>query len=216
MKTRVRISFRAENLPGDAAAILTPTGCGPDVAEVIDFTLYGKRDVSVYMKLDEDDERVPNVFALLKHYGVEFKSFTYDEYSDEDRQNARLLWMGPSSIDDLVVAGPHLGTEYDLTHACPHCETGAKQTSLLYVDHDDMKIIRKHRAVWTTDNNILVDGGMRKKLVDAGITGIRSRQARARPAEISRAGRLRARLMRCAPGSPDRPLRAWARGCAPP
>lgn len=180
MKTKVSITFRAENIPGEADAILIPSSCGPDVAEVLAGTIYDKRKVSVYIKLDETDERVAKVFALLEQYGVEVDTSTSIEYSNEDLQNARLLWVWPSSFDDEVYAGLALGTEYDLTHACSHCGTGAKQISPLYVAHKYMAKIRKHRAIRSMDGDILVDGGLRKKLVDAGITGISFGDVRAR------------------------------------
>jgi hypothetical protein len=179
VKTKVYISFDAANVPGEAATILTATACGPDVAEVSVYTALGPREVSVRLDLDQDDERISKVLALLEHYGVEVDTSTYTEYSDEDRQNARLLSMTLDSYH-AVFAGPKCGTEYDLTNACPHCETGAKQTSLLYMAHDDMKIIRKDRAVRTIYYDILVDADLRKMLVNAGTTGISFGDVRAR------------------------------------
>ena len=179
MKTKVHIDFHAKDIPGEAAAILTPSGCGSDVADVSDFTIVGTRTVFVRIKLDEGDERVSKVLALLQQFGVKFDTWTYTEYSDEDLQNARLLLMTPDA-NVFVFAGHQYGTEYDLTNACPNCKTGAKQTSVLYVGHDDIKTIRKHRAVQTRSDEILVDGGMRKKLIDARITGISFGDVRAR------------------------------------
>ena len=180
MKTKVSISFQAEKIPGEADAVLIPTGCGPDVAEILAGTIYDIRDVSVYIKLDEGDERVAKVFALLEQYGVDVNTYTYTEYSEEDRQQARLLWVGPSSFDEQIYAGLSLGTEYDMTHACPNCGTGAKQTSPLYVAHKYLPKIRKHRAIRSMDGDILVDGGMVKKLKDAKVTGISFGDVRAR------------------------------------
>jgi hypothetical protein len=179
MKTKICISFRAENIPGEAATILEPTGCGPDVAKAADYSMFGVRDISVTIELDEIDERVPKVFALLQQHGVEVKSFLYDEYSEEDRQNARLLWMWPE-IEARFQAGAGWGTKYDLTNACSNCHTGARQISPLYVDHDSLKTIRKYRALMANNGDIVIDGGMRKKLVDAGITGISFGDVRAR------------------------------------
>lgn len=177
MKTKFWISFDALPIPGGAATILNPAGCGSDVAEVRDVRVLNQ--IFVDVKLDQDDERAAKVFELLRQYGVEFKSFTYTEYSEEDLQNARLLQVRPDPDVD-VFAGLRFGTDYDLTNACPNCKTGAKQTSVLYVKNDDLKTIRKHRAVQTFTHEILVDGGMRKKLVDAGITGISFGDVRAR------------------------------------
>lgn len=179
MKTKVHIKFDAENLPGQAAAILNPTGCGPDVADVSDWAIMKIDRITVRIELYETDERVAKVFALLKQYGVEVDSYTTIEYSDEDLQTARLLWMLLVANVD-VFAGFQYGTEFDLTNACPNCKTGGTQTSVLYVDNDEIATIRKHRAVQTYSNEILVDGGMRKKLVNAGTTGISFGDVRAR------------------------------------
>lgn len=171
MKTRVKIDFEARDIPGEAAAILEPSGCGPDVAEVLDFTIQKIRSVMVYIKLYETDERVAKVFALLKQYGVEADSYTVVEYSDEDLDNARLLRTRP--VYALRIhAGFHYGTEYDWTNACPHCKTGGKQISALAVSKTGLATIRKHRAVQAWTGEIIVDKKLRKKLVDAGITGI--------------------------------------------
>lgn len=171
MKTKVSISFRAETIPGEATTILDPTGCGTDVAEVNDYSMFGVRDITVYIKLDETDERVAKVLALLQQHGVEVESYLFTEYSEEDRQNARLLWMWPDA-NVHAHAGHSLGTKYDLTNACPNCHTGAVQTSPLYVNDRALKSIRSHRALMASSGDIILDGGMRKKLTDAEITGI--------------------------------------------
>jgi len=191
MKTRVWITFRAEKIPGEADAILIPTGCGPDVAKVSDYTILNIRDITVDIKLDETDERVAKVFALLEHYGVEADTSTYDEYSEEDRQNARLLWVGPLDWFDEVYAGLPLGTEYDLTQACPNCKTGAKQTSPLYVAQKDIAKIRKHRATRTMDGDIIGDWGLVKKPKATKVTGtalgdVRARHENGKWSEVAR------------------------------
>ena len=101
MKTKVYIRFEARDIPGEAAAILVPAGCGPDVTEISDGTVQKIRSIWVMIRLDEVDPRVAKVFALLHQHGVEVNTFTYIEYSEEDRQNARLLWM---RITDLNVS----------------------------------------------------------------------------------------------------------------
>jgi hypothetical protein len=67
-----------------------------------------------------------------------------------------------------------------MSEACANCGTGARQTSVLYVDGDALPMIRKHRAIGSFDHDILVDGGMVKKLKDAGVTGISFGDVRAR------------------------------------
>lgn len=179
MKTRIDIRFEARDIPGEAAAILEPSGCGLDVAEVIAGTIQKVRTVWVTIKLYETDERVAKVLRLLEQHRVEFRSITYPEYSNEDLDNARLLRTRPA-FDLQIYAGFHYGTEYDWTHACSHCKTGGKQTSALSIDKDSVKLIRKHRAAQAWTNEIIVDKKLRKKLVDAGITGISFGEVRVR------------------------------------
>ena len=119
------------------------------------------------------------MLALLKQYGVKDDTSRYIEYSEEDLQNARLLHM-IRDINVNVSSGLQYGTKYDMTEACANCGTGARQTSALYVDGDDLPKLRKHRAIGTWDKHILVDGGMVKKLKDAGVTGISFGDVRAR------------------------------------
>lgn len=179
MKTRVKIDFEARDIPGEAAAILEPSGCGPDVAEVLDGTIQKVRTVMVYIDLYETDERVATVLRLLEQHGVEFDAITYPEYSDEDLDNARLLGSRPA-FDLEIFAGFHYGTEYDFTNACSHCKTGGKQTSALSIGKTSVARARKHRAVQAWTGEIIVDKKLRKKLVDAGITGISFGEVRVR------------------------------------
>ena len=51
---------------------------------------------------------------------------------------------------------------------------------MLYVDSYYLPKVRKHRAIGTYDSDVLVDGGMVKKLKDAGVTGISFGDVRAR------------------------------------
>ncbi len=177
MKTKIWISFKARNIPGGAATILEPAHCGADVATVDDIPVL--KNIFVEVKLDEGDERVAKIFALLQQYDVKVESFPYTEYSEEDRQNARLLRM-IRDINENVGSGLRYGTKYDLSDACTHCKAGARQTSALYVGGDDLRKIRKHRAIGSWDFEPLVDGGMVKKLKDAGVTGISFGDVRAR------------------------------------
>jgi len=180
MKTKICISFDAPRLPDGVATILAPASCGPDVANVVDGTVHDKRISSATVKLDEGDPRIAKVLSLLEQYGIESDPYDYIEYSDEDRQSARLLWMTRNSREN-VSAGHMDGTKYDRTEACANCGAGARQTSALYIDGDDgPAMIRKHRAIGTWDGDILVDGGMAKKLKDAGVTGISFGEVRAR------------------------------------
>jgi hypothetical protein len=46
------------------------------------------------------------------------------------------------------------------------------RAQIFYIDERAKRTLQKCRATATTENVILVDGGIRKKLVDAGVTGI--------------------------------------------
>ena len=178
MKNKCWIHFNAFKVPGGAATILEPVGCGTDVAEVLDGSFM--KNISVTVRLNIDDPRIPILHGVLKQYGIEARQCPYIEYEDHDLQNARLLEMD-ADINQRVYAGPALGTKYDLSDACPNCETGAKQTSPLYIGGENgPALIRKHRAVGTTGGHILVDGGMVKKLKDAQVTGISFGEVRQR------------------------------------
>ena len=180
MKTKVSISFDGLPIPGGAATILEPTACGPDVASVRNAPVLGQ--IFVRIELDEGDERVAKVFALLQQHSVEFESFTFTEYSEDDRQHAPLVRIMIDAYESAW-AGLRHGTKFDLTNACTNCHAGARQTSALYIDGDDLAKVRKHRAigaVGAVGGEVLVDGGMAKKLKDAGVTGISFGDVRAR------------------------------------
>ncbi|MBK9260605.1 MAG: hypothetical protein IPM54_12375 [Polyangiaceae bacterium] len=82
--------------------------------------------------------------------------------------------------DYLQSIDSELGTKYDLKHACPHCGTGAKQVWYERVKRKDLPRLRKHRAIMTRNDHILVDEAMRKMLESAGITGISFAEVHAR------------------------------------
>ncbi|MBK9263211.1 MAG: hypothetical protein IPM54_25835 [Polyangiaceae bacterium] len=177
MKTKIWISFNALPIPGGAATILEPARCGNDVADVNDVPILNQ--IFVHVKLDEYDERVAKLLTLLEKHGVEVDASTYVEYSEEDRQSARLLLMS-ADIKNSFHVSLRGGTKYDMSAACANCGAGAVQPSVLYVDGDYLSRIRKHRAIGSWQGHILVDGGMVKKLKDARITGISFGDVRAR------------------------------------
>jgi hypothetical protein len=125
----------------------------------------------VDVTLNAGDERIAKLIALLEQHGEEHQVRKYVEQTDEDLLSARLLWLSPGS-DCARSHASRLGTKYDLTHACPHCGTGAKQISHARVTRKDMSEIRKTRALMSFDYYLFVDTAVRKMLTDAGITGI--------------------------------------------
>ena len=179
MKQVVSMRIRAHDLPNGAEGLFEGTGCKPNVTSIDDSTILNVHEVIVWLKFDAGDPLVMTVREYLAKHGMEPWGGEYTEYSEEDRQNARLLWMS-RDINEYASSGLRHGTNYDLSEACGHCKAGARQTSALYVDGDDLRKIRKHRAIGSWNENILVDGGMVKKLKDAGVTGISFGDVRAR------------------------------------
>jgi hypothetical protein len=175
LKNVMNIRFEAGTIPGGALAILEPAGVNPNIARIIDGTAVGWNYITVYLELDEHDKRIAKVVELLAQYGLKPDDmFTSIEYSEEDRQTAPLLQVSEVIEPQYygVFDGPLLGTKFDMEHACPTCGTGARKISPLYIDIDDLPRVRKHRAIWASFSGMLVDGGIKKKLIDQGVTGV--------------------------------------------
>lgn len=179
MKTKTSISFSAPKLPDGVATILGPAHCGADVADVVDGMVLDQRHSSAWIKLDKGDPRIAKLQELLEQHDIKADFYDYPEYSSEDLETARLLRMYPD-INQNVGTGYQYGTKYDLSQACPNCNAGARQTSALYIGGSDVGLVRKHRAIGTHIGDVLVDGGMAKKLKDAGVTGISFGEVRVR------------------------------------
>lgn len=174
MKTIVLITFYADNIPGGADAILSATGCGRDVAEVKEFG-YGKEGkvtVKVNLELNEGDERIAKILAFLAAHKTQTWVNRGDIYTEEDRQNAPLLELGAGGdYDNVVIAGPHNGTTYDVSKACKQCGTGARQTSGVIIRVEDVRCIEKTRVAFTYHGDFLVQDVDGEKLVNAKFTG---------------------------------------------
>jgi len=177
MKTEVYIMFSATKIPGGPTTILEPAGCGADVATVKEIPVLNR--IGVDITLDDTDPRVAKVLALLEQHKTSYLLGRKDVFTEDELQNARLLHMG-RDINVNVFAGPRAGTKYDMSDACSRCGTGARQISPLYIGADDLAMLRKHRAIGSYYCDILVDGGMAKKLKDDAVTGISFGEVRAR------------------------------------
>ncbi len=119
--------------------------------------------------LDEKDERVPKVLALLDEYGEERWVIRYDEYTEDERQAAPLLEVG--IWGETTGRGEEYGTTYDLSKACKTCESGKRQTSPLIIDREELKAIEKFRVSATTRGDILLRDVDVERLLAAGVTG---------------------------------------------
>jgi hypothetical protein len=169
MKTEVNINFDASDIPGGAQGVLAAIGCSPDAATIKDIPILKRLDV--WIQLDDTDDRVAKLLALLEQYETSYLLGRNDVFTEEESQNARLLRMS-RDVNVNIFSGPRLGTKYDMVEACTVCGTGARQISPLYVNVDDFSKIRKHRAIGSYYRDILVDGGIAKKLIDDRVSGI--------------------------------------------
>ncbi len=173
MKTVVFIWFKVDTMAELTDLYLGPAQCGPDVAKVEEYK-YGKGKVGldVEIKLDDGDERIAKVCALLTQHGEHHSTRREDIYTEEELQNAPLLELGGGGdYDNVAHAGPHYGTTYDVTNACKQCGTGVRQTSGVIIRGEDERRIEKTRVAFTTHGGFLVHDVDGEKLVNAKFTG---------------------------------------------
>jgi hypothetical protein len=169
MRTEVRIRFDSKNIPGGAHAVLDRAGCGPDVATVEDVPVL--RQIVVVVKLDETDPRLPVLLDLLRHHGEDWLERHDDRYTEEDLDSARLLVMHPNRQCEIS-GGVAWGMTYDLAGACSACGTGARQTSALFVDGEELPVLNGHQAAATVFFHVLVQESLAEELLKTGATGL--------------------------------------------
>jgi hypothetical protein len=169
MRTEVRICFDSSKIPGGASAILGPAGCGPDVATVEDVPAL--RQVEVSVRLEETDLRVPVLRDLLARHGRRWLELHEDRYTEEELDGARLLVMHPNRQCEID-GGVAWGMTYDFSMACPACGTGARQTSAVFVNGEQVSQMEGHRAGATYFFHLLVDEGLASQLEAANISGL--------------------------------------------
>jgi len=173
MKTFVRIIFKADTRAEVNDLYLGPAQCGPDVAQVEEYK-YGKGKIGfdVEIHLDEGDERIAKICALLKQHDEYHTVDRQDIYTEEDLQNAPLLELGAGGdYDNVASAGPRFGTTYDISNACKQCGTGVRQTSGVIIRGEDERCIEKTRVAFATHGALLVHDVDGEKLVNEKFTG---------------------------------------------
>jgi len=183
MKTKVHMRFDGNDIPGREQTVLSAAGCGPDVAEVGKKPVLGQ--ISVDVRLDATDPRLPLLQKLLLGYKVEWFEDRWDEYTDEDFEAAPLIKVADTFEID-VLGGPRFGTDYDLSTACPTCGAGMRQTSAYVLDgtsKDSMPKLGQFRAV-DSYSEILVDDRLAETLESAGLSGLSFRSVYARQKDM--------------------------------
>jgi hypothetical protein len=195
MRTEVKLFFAGDHFPGGARAILGAAGCGPDVAVVEDTpALRRKEDVAV--TLDASDKRLTILLDLLAQHGMSWSELRRDHYTTEELDAARLIIMDPLR-PDTVFGGPRMGTTYNLENACTRCGAGARQTSALIMDGEDLPRLEGRRAASTPYSDIIVDERLAEELVNLDATGLSFRNVYA-AMENKRQVKLRWRQLRAA------------------
>jgi hypothetical protein len=169
MRTVVRICFDTNDVPGGAQAILGPADCGPDVVRLDDIPVLRRLDA--WVTLEETDPRVPVLFRLLKQDGIRWLEWHEDRYTEEELDSARFLLMHANRRCELD-GGVEWGMTFDLSEACPACYTGARQTSAVFVNGEQLAELEGHRAGVTYFWHLLVDEGLAAELEKLGPTGL--------------------------------------------
>ncbi|MDI3285883.1 hypothetical protein [Polyangium sp. 15x6] len=166
MWTEVEITVNNRRIPGGPQTVLGPAGCGPDVA-VLDDVME-----ATIVKLDETDERLPLLLNLLKERGIRWGERREDRFAEEELEAARLLVVRYFSPDGSIFAGPRVGTTYDMSEACERCGVGARQTSAMVVDGQELHVLEGRRAAATCYNDMLVEEKLAVALAQSSATGI--------------------------------------------
>ncbi|MDI1483516.1 hypothetical protein [Polyangium sp. y55x31] len=179
MKTKVRFFDNVTDVPDPRKSILEPAGCGPDVAEVDEIVIQGTRSVYLRAAMYVDDPRLPILQGRFQALGLEPLESRWDEFTEAELDAAPLLVMLYDN-NDQVFGGPRLGTTYDMSEACPRCGAGARQTSAMIIDGEDLPKLEGRRAAATYYDDMLVDEKMAEQLASAGLSGLSFRGVCAR------------------------------------
>ncbi|TKD01718.1 hypothetical protein [Polyangium fumosum] len=169
MRTEVRIRFDGSELPGGPHTILESTGCGPDTASIAEEPVL--QQLPVWVTLDATDARLHKLMGLLQTHGIEWLEFRKDRFTGAELETAPLLLIDP--IPQLrVFGGPRMGTKYDVTGACKVCGAGARQTSALLIDGEELSALEGRRAASTPYRDLIVEERLAGQLASSGITGL--------------------------------------------
>jgi hypothetical protein len=171
MKTEVQVLFHAQHIPGGLEAVLGPAGIASGAVEVQDFTMQGKRQIWVDLTLDETDERLPILLGLLEQHGEAPWLNRWDRFTDAELEAAPLLLIAPKPQLEIF-GGPRVGTTYDVADACKVCGAGARQTSALLIDGENLSDLEGRRAASTYYSDIIVEERLAGELASSGITGL--------------------------------------------
>lgn len=124
---------------------------------------------------DAEDPKLEQLRSTLERERIKWSERVEHIYSDSEIRAAPLVDFG---IDrkPLDSGGCEYGTTYDLSSACPHCGTGAVQTSPLMVALTELP--KKALICDTCLGEVLVAEKLADGLREGDVSGLELRQAR--------------------------------------
>jgi hypothetical protein len=154
----VLFNFKSDRWP-EAQQVFIAAG-RPDLATADKQTFGYSLDFDSQQELEIFEQQAAK-FGFTDSYTVR------RERSDsaEDLRHVPLLWLRVT-VNPNGNGGPTYGTEYDLSSACPVCGTGARQTSPLIVEAEDLP--EKAKVAATLDGEVLFHESLAGDLIDRG------------------------------------------------
>jgi hypothetical protein len=122
----------------------------------------------------DDDPRLEKLRELLGQQRIAWSEREEHVYTDDELRAFPLLIIGVDQ-EPIQGGGPEDGTEFELSHACPRCGTGAVQTSPLMIGIQGLP--KKVLACETALGDILVAEPLAKTMREEEISGLELRQA---------------------------------------
>ena len=177
MRTMAEIIFDVADVPGGGRSFLQRLDLGSDVAVIDDVPVLGVLDATV--RLYETDPRLQRLLDMLGKHGMTWLELRRDVYTEEELDAAPLLVLQPLNTC-CISGGAIYGTMYELTGACPACGTGARQTSGVFVDGEQLRDLEGRKLGATMSHHIFVDAEIAEELVRIGATGLSFRSVYAR------------------------------------
>ncbi len=173
MKTRVLLSFNIEKPLWSVVRNLLKDA---EPRHIVITEPYTEPLFNSYcaVSLDETDPRLPRLRAILSEAGIDWLERRELLFTKAELEAAPLLWLTFGTKPGGSI-GPKYRTEYDLSHACPRCGTGAIQVSPLRLN--PAEIPRKGTIFQTFDNEKLVSAELAKAFSNAEVTGLELRTA---------------------------------------
>jgi len=125
--------------------------------------------------LDEEDPRLAILRSALTQQGIKWSERIDHVYTDAELRELPLLRLGVDR-EPIYSEGIEYGTRYDMSSACPHCGTGAVQSSALLMPLNALP--KKGQLCATCRGDVLVGKELAQAFGDAKVSGVELRQVR--------------------------------------